>query len=80
MFVNHLGSVLPQAHKDFPKDVWKKFNDKIDSYANGDLDHAVDTMALLWKLSKARGSPLPGSPDEDEVSHVSPLTPLFYCN
>ena len=72
MFVNHLASVLPKAHKDFPKDVWKKFNDKIDRYANGDLDHAVDTMTLLWKLSKARGSPTSGLPDEDKVSYVSP--------
>ena len=71
MFVNHLGSVLPKAHKDFPKDVWKKFNDKIDFYANGDLDHAVDTMTLLWTLSKARGSPPSGLPDEDKVSYVS---------
>ena len=77
MFVNHLASVLPQAHEDFPKDVWKKFNDKIYCYANGDLDHAVETMTLLWKLSKTRKSSPSGRPDEVEVSHVSPLTLFF---
>ena len=80
MFVNYLASVLPRAHKDFPKDAWKKFNDKIDSYVNGDLDHAVDTMALLWKLSKEGGSPPSGHPDEDKVSYVSHRTSFFYWN
>ena len=74
MFIDYLASILPRAHSDFPKDVWKRFNDKIDSYVNGDLDHAVDTMTLLWKLSKGRGSAPSRRPDEDKVSNASPLT------
>ena len=59
------------------KDAWEKLNNKIDCYADGDLDHTVDTMTLLWKHSMARGPPPSGGPDEDMVSHISPLTSFF---
>ena len=74
MFANYLASVLPQAHGNSSKDLWKDIDKKMHCYANGELDHAMDTMTLLWKLSKGTIS---SSNRPRKVSHVSPLTRSF---
>lgn len=77
MFVNHLASVLSGANEDSAKDLCGRIDEKIDSYANGDLDHAVDAITLLWQLAKAGGPSPPVPVPSDEISEVSPLIPLF---
>ena len=78
MLVNHLQSVSSRANGDSAKDLWGKIDEKIDCYANGDLDHAVDTITLLWRISKSDGqSPPTPSPQE---ANVSSLTSLSYRN
>ena len=61
----------------FAKDLCDKIDEKIDRYANGDLDHAVDVITLLWKLSKA-GEHEPKL--RPFAFLVSPLTSLFSRN
>ena len=75
MLANHLASILSGANEDSAKDLCYKFDEKIESYANGDLDHALDTITLLWELAKAGGLPPPAPPDE--MPHVSHLTSSF---
>ena len=52
MLVNYLASVLYGQNEDSAKDLCGKIDEKIESYANGDLDHAANAMALLWERSK----------------------------
>ncbi|KAF9785363.1 hypothetical protein BJ322DRAFT_827251 [Thelephora terrestris] len=52
MHANHLTSVLSRANEESAQDLWDQIEEKIDCYINGDLDHAVDAVILLWKLSK----------------------------
>lgn len=32
--------------------IGERVDEKIDSYANGELDHAMEAMALLWSRSR----------------------------
>ncbi|KAF9785359.1 hypothetical protein BJ322DRAFT_826989 [Thelephora terrestris] len=70
MHVNHLVSVLFRADKGSAGPLYGKIDEKIDRYANGDLDHAADVITDLWKLSKANEGSPPVLPDE--VPPVSP--------
>ena len=81
-FANYLASVLKGASEDDRKDLWEKIDEKIDCYANGDSDHAVDIITLLWKLSKATEHKRSSSDSEssDDESCVSPLTSFSHCD
>ena len=79
MHSNHLASVLSRADEKSSKDLCERIDERIDHYANGDLDHAVDAVTLLWKLSMA-GGPLPPSPEfegepDSPLSSHSPSSP-----
>jgi hypothetical protein len=58
MQVAHLASVTSVANKN-AKTLCDKIDEKVDNYANGDLDHAVDGIIHLWKLSKGDGRSSP---------------------
>ena len=62
MQAEHLVSVVSSADKDSAKKLCDRVDEKVDSYANGDLDRAVDAITLLWKLSKGGGQSSPTSP------------------
>ena len=76
MHFNHLASTLYGKDEMFAKNLCCKIDEKIDCFANGDLDHAANVIALLWKLSKA-GKHTPGVPPLEfdfNLDDVSPLT------
>jgi len=60
MQAEHLVSVVSSADKESAKNMCDRIDERVDSYANGDLDRAVDAITLLWKLSKEgrRSSPV----------------------
>ena len=72
MQTEHLVSLASGADDEFGKILWERIDEKVESYANGDLDHAVDAITLLWKLSKnRRRSRLVGSLVDKPVSQPS---------
>ena len=72
MQTEHLVSVVSKLDDESAKALCEKIDEKVDSYANGDLDHAVDAMTLLWKLSKRDNpSPIPLYPVSGSVSQPS---------
>ena len=74
MHVDHLVSVLSGRNETLAKDLYDKIDTKVDSYASGDLDHAVDAITLLWKLSKGDARSRPVSPvASDSVSFPIPV-------
>lgn len=50
--VRRLASVLAGVNEESAKRLCEKVEEKVESFANGDLDHAVDATVLLWKLSR----------------------------
>lgn len=74
--VNRLAFILARADENSAKTLCEKFDEKIDCFANGDLDHAEDAVTHLWKLSKADGRSALNHPDDP--SPVSPPT-TFSC-
>lgn len=52
--VNHLASVRFGVDEKITKNLCEMIDEKVDAYANGDLDHAAETMSLLWEVSKDR--------------------------
>ena len=55
LYFDHLASMLSGKDEESAKVLCDKIDEKIDRYANGDLDHAVDVITLVWKFSKAGG-------------------------
>jgi len=43
----------------------KKLDEKIDSYASGELEHAVEAISAIWDLSRKKGA-LPSTPRVDQ--------------
>jgi len=60
--IDHLLYVRFCGDKESTDELYKKIDDKVESYANGDLDHAAEVMSLLWKLSRSGGSLPPPTP------------------
>ena len=50
--VQRLASDLVRANEESMKHLHEEIEEKVDSFSNGDLDHAVDAIVLLWKLSR----------------------------
>jgi len=48
----------------------ERIDEKVDSYANGELDHAMEAMAFLWELSREVEE---FSREEEESSVSSPI-------
>jgi len=55
------------------KHLRERIEDKVDSFSNGDLDHAVDAVVLLWKLSRESVRPDTVAPVRLLTSPSSPL-------
>ena len=49
-----------------------KIDEKVDAYASGDLKHAVDTVSLLWEVSKKGKGQVPTSPAQSTKTSVRP--------
>ena len=47
-------------------------DEKVDSYANGELDHAMEAMALLWECSRKNRDPAKENHNM-AVSHLARL-------
>ena len=62
MQTEHLVSVVSRADSESAKALCGKIDEKVDSFANGDLNHAVDAITLLWKLSREDKRRSPVSP------------------
>ena len=77
MHVTRLASLLTPANESSVKDICDKLDEKIDCYANGKLDHAVDAVSLLWKFSREFVRAAPDPPDPSPIHHVSSIIPLF---
>jgi len=76
MQAGHLVTVVSGADKESANELWGRIDEKVDSFANGDLDHAVDAIILLWKLSKGdrRSPPLSPVVTNSDVSQPSLTT------
>lgn len=72
--IQRLESVSANTDKEFMKNLCERIEEKIDGFANENLDHAVDAIVLLWKLPRGNGC----SPTEfpETVGHVRPLTSM----
>ena len=66
--VSHLASAWFRGDEDVAKKIGEKVDKKIDGYVNGELDHAMETMALLWEFS--RGKKNSSGNSEGTVSHL----------
>ena len=62
MQARRLVSVVSGTDKESVRELCDRIDEKVDSYANGDLDHAVNAVTLLWKLSKGDKRSPPLSP------------------
>ena len=78
--VNHLASVWFRGDPQSTTDLGETVDQKVDSYANGELDHAAEAMVLLWEFSREGPSPAhwqaectPGPVTLTEVITVYPL-------
>ena len=78
---DRLASILSGTDEKSAKNLCDEIDEKIDRYANGDLDHAADVMTLLWKLSKAGGQAPKSSScsTSNDSESVSSLT-LAFCH
>ena len=76
MHFDHLASILYGKGEMSAKNLCCKIDDKIDRFANGELDHASNVTTLLWKLSKAgKHTPRVSLPEVDfNLDDVSLLT------
>jgi len=70
--VNYLVSVWFGEDGKPVEGLGEKIDEKVDSYANGESDHAMETMALLWEI--LRGGE--GSPPNLETSPSSSVCPI----
>ena len=72
MQAEHLVSLVSGADNELRKILWEKIDEKVERYANGNLDPAVDAITLLWKMSKRDRRSSPVSPIiTDSVSQHS---------
>lgn len=69
--VNRLASLWLRGDEESADDIGERVDEKIDGYANGELDHAMEAMALLWELSTEKRDASRDS--EETVSHLGGL-------
>ena len=80
--MNHLLSVWLSEGKESTT-VRRKLEEKIDSYAAGELDHAVDAMSCIWEISNRKKEPIiPNRPASVSCSTPVPsaATGFSGCN
>ena len=58
MQVNHLLSIWLSGGEEEAKELHKKLDEKIDSYAAGELEHAAEAVSSIWDLAR-KDEPLP---------------------
>ena len=58
-----VGCLVYGRNEGTTKNLCDKIDGRVDAYANGDLRHAADAVALLWEVSKKRRhtAPIPGA-------------------
>jgi len=66
--VNYLLSVWLSGGEEESKELHKKLDGKIDSYAAGELEHAVGAISSIWDLARKDGA-LPFVPKRHEDPH-----------
>ena len=75
MQVNHLLSTwLSGSETESSRIVREKLEEKIDSYAAGELDHAVDIISSIWEISR-KGDVITEAPDRSPVSSPPSRSP-----
>lgn len=72
-----LVSVCAGPDKELAERLFGEVEKKASGYANGDLDHAMDTIVLLWKLPR-EGSYSPINPSSDKTDNVRP--PMLFSS
>ena len=77
MHATRLASLLTPTNESSVKDICNKLDEKIDCYANGKLDHAVDVVSLLWGFSRESAPAVPEPPMPGPISHVSSAISSF---
>ena len=70
--VNHLVSARFGVNEGTTKNLCDKIDEKVDAYASGDLKHAVDTVSLLWEVSRKGKRQVPTSPFQSTNTSVRP--------
>ena len=75
MQVNHLLSTWSSGSEtESSRTVREKLEQKIDSYAAGELDHAVDIISSIWEISR-KGDAIAKAPDWSPVSSPPSRSP-----
>lgn len=74
--VNYLASIWFRGDEEPAEGLGKRIDKKVDSYANGELDHAMEAMTLLWELSREDGDlpPIPAPPADYFVRQLPPVS------
>ena len=74
--VSQLASLWLRGDEESAQSIGQRADEKIDSYANGELDHAMEAMTLLWEHSRRlhsnplRAQDIPGVIDRPrQASH-----------
>jgi len=80
MQTQYLEMVIFRADNESMETLCEKIDEKVDSYANGDLDHAVDAMTLLWKLSKGDSSSVSVIDSDHDVTQDCVSQPSLTTN
>ena len=73
MQVNHLLSVWLSGGEEESKELHKKLDERIDSYAAGELEHAAEAISSIWDFARKDGA-LPPLPKVHKG--VCPLNPV----
>ena len=77
MQVNHLLNIWLSGNEKESRAVRGELERKIDSYATGELEHAVDTMAFIWDISNKEG-PIPSEPASPSDVLITPCDLLDF--
>jgi hypothetical protein len=57
--VNHLVSIWLSGGEEESKELHQKLDEKIDSYAAGELEHAAEAISSIWDLARNNEPPPP---------------------
>lgn len=74
MQVDHLVSAIRfGVNEEVTKSLYERIDEKVDAYANGNLDHAAEAMSLLWEASKKSRRSALAPRDKDTLVCPPPL-------
>ena len=74
--MEHLASARFGVDEETTENLCKEIDEKVDAYANGNLEYAAEVLSLLWKFSRKR-DPMPPAPFPTPQSGSMIPIPVF---